>query len=215
MRISSLVKKYGVLPNQVFLTEVQMDNNNQQSYHTSFWTNLFNSPTERENLRKSIKHIPIFNFLSKKELNELLEITHNRTYVTGEFIFLQGDVGIGLYLIREGEVEIKRKFNDNTELILANLSKGDFFGELALIDNEKRSASAIAKTDCRISVLFKPDLDEFIEKYPKRGIKILQGISLILAERLRNINEDYLSLLIKSQKGLQYEIEYQKDSRTD
>lgn len=189
--------------------------NNQKNYHTSFWTNLFNSPTERDDLTKSIKHIPIFNFLNKKELNELLEITHNRTYVPNEYIFLQGDVGIGLYLIRDGEVEIKRKFSDSLELTLASLSKGDFFGELALIDNEKRSASAIAKTNCRISVLFKPDLDEFIEKYPKRGIKILQGISLILAERLRNINEDYLSLLIKSQKGFQYEIDYKKDSSSD
>lgn len=189
--------------------------NNQKNYHTSFWTNLFNSPTERDDLRKSIKHIPIFNFLNKKELNELLEITHNRTYVPNEYIFLQGDVGIGLYLIRDGEVEIKRKFSDTVELTLASLGKGDFFGELALIDNEKRSASAIAKTNCRISVLFKPDLDEFIEKYPKRGIKILQGISLILAERLRNINEDYLSLLIKSQKGFQYEIDYKKDSSSD
>lgn len=189
--------------------------NNQKNYHTSFWTNLFNSPTERDDLKKSIRHIPIFNFLNNKELNELLEITHNRTYVPNEYIFLQGDVGIGLYLIRDGEVEIKRKFSDTLELTLASLSKGDFFGELALIDNEKRSATAIAKTNCRISVLFKPDLDEFIEKYPRRGIKILQGISLILAERLRNINEDYLSLLIKSQKGFQYEINYQKDSSSD
>lgn len=214
MKINSLVKKYGVLPNQELLTKVYMDKN-QKNYHTSFWTNLFNSPTERDDLRKSIEHIPIFNFLNKNELNELLEITHNRTYVPGEYIFLQGDVGIGLYLIRDGEVEIKRKFNDKLELTLASLGKGDFFGELALIDNERRSASAIAKTNCRISVLFKPDLDEFIDKYPKRGIKILQGISLVLAERLRNINEDYLSLLIKSQKGFQYEIEYQKDSRSD
>jgi CRP-like cAMP-binding protein len=192
-----------------------MSNDEKTPLRTSFWTNLFNSPTERDDLRKSIKHIPIFNSLNKRELNELIEITHNRTYVAGEFIFVQGDVGIGLYLIRDGEVEIKKKFKDNKELVLANLSGGDFFGELALIDNERRSASAIAKTDCRISVLFKPDLDEFIEKYPRQGIKILQGISLILAERLRNINEEYLSLLIKSQKGMQYEIEYQKDSSSD
>jgi CRP-like cAMP-binding protein len=192
-----------------------MNDNNQKNLRTSFWTNLFNSPSERDDLRKSIQHIPIFNFLKKKELNELLEITHNRTYVAGEYIFVQGDIGIGLYLIRDGEVEIKRKFNDNIELSLATLYKGDFFGELALIDNEKRSASAVAKTDCKISVLFKPDLDEFIEKYPRRGIKILQSISLILAERLRKINEDYLNLVIKSQKGLQYEIEYQKNSSSD
>ncbi|MCS7053469.1 MAG: cyclic nucleotide-binding domain-containing protein [Ignavibacterium sp.] len=189
-----------------------MKSTDNSNLRTSFWTNLFNSPTERDDLKKSIEHIPIFNSLTKKELNELLEITHNRTYIPGEIIFAQGDVGIGLYIIRDGEVEIIKKVDDNKELTLASLTRGDFFGEMALIDNEKRSASAIAKTNCRISVLFKPDIDEFIDKYPKSGIKILRGISLILAERLRNINEEYFSLLIKTQKGFQYEIEYKKDS---
>jgi CRP-like cAMP-binding protein len=78
--------------------------------------------------------------------------------------------------------------------ILATFSKGDFFGELALVDGEKRSASAIAKTECKVSVIFKPDLDEFIEKYPRKGIKILTGISSMIALRLRKLNEDYFDL---------------------
>ncbi|MDO8549181.1 MAG: hypothetical protein Q7S39_03380, partial [Ignavibacteria bacterium] len=57
-----------------------------------------------------------------------------------------------------------------------------------------RSASAIAKTDCKLSVIFKPDLDEYIEAYPRKGIKILQGISQIIAFRLRKINEDHFAL---------------------
>ncbi|MGQ9643042.1 MAG: hypothetical protein ACUVT3_04210 [Ignavibacterium sp.] len=76
-----------------------------------------------------------------------------------------------------------------------------FFSELALVDSEKISASAIAITDCRISVLFKPDLDEFIEKFPRKGIRILQGISIVLAERLRKLNEDFFQLLIKNSNG--------------
>jgi len=72
--------------------------------------------------------------------------------------------------------------------------KGDFFGELALVDGEKRSASAIANTDTKLSVIFKPDLDEYIEKYPKKGLKILQGIAEITAIRLRTLNEDYFYL---------------------
>ncbi len=77
---------------------------------------------------------------------------------------------------------------------LATFSKGDFFGELAMIDGEKRSASAIAETDTRLAVIFKPDIDEFIDKYPKKGIKILQGIAHIVAIRLRALNEEYFSL---------------------
>ncbi|WP_348342517.1 cyclic nucleotide-binding domain-containing protein [Ignavibacterium sp.] len=202
MKTDFPVRKYGELQNQEFLIKgFLMTEEKTKIIKSSFWTNFFNSPTERHDLEKSLSSIPLFSSLSRKELKLLLEIIHNRTYVAGEFIFLQGDPGIGLYIVREGEVEIRRKDNSGKEHTLANFVKGDFFGELALVDGEKRSASAIALTDCRISVLFKPDLDEFIEKFPKKGIKILQGISVILAERLRKLNEDYFQLLITKSNG--------------
>ena len=162
--------------------------------HSSFWVNFFNSPTEETDLKNSLKTIPLFNDLTKRDLSVLIKIIHNRTFVEGEFIFHQADPGIGLYIIREGEVEIERENSHKVKNILATFSKGDFFGELALVDGEKRSASAIAKSACKVSVIFKPDLDEFIEKYPKKGIKILTGISNILALRLRKLNEDYFDL---------------------
>ena len=167
---------------------------NEKVVHSSFWVNLFNSPTEETDLKNSLKSIPLFKELTKRDLSYLINIIHNRTFVPGEFIFNQGDPGIGLYLIREGEVEIERENEHYEKKNLATFSKGDFFGELALVDGEKRSASAIAKTACKIAVIFKPDLDEFIEKYPRKGIKILTGISSIIALRLRKLNEDYFNL---------------------
>ncbi len=169
-------------------------NEKKQAIHSSFWANIFNSPAEKTNLKKSLQSIPVFSMLSRKDLSNLLHIIHTRNYLSGEFIFYQGDPGIGLYLINEGEVIIQRT-NENSEVVhLATFYEGDFFGELALVDGEKRSASAIAKTDCRLSVIFKPDLDEYIEAYPRKGIKILQGISQIVAVRLRKINEDHFAL---------------------
>lgn len=162
--------------------------------HSSFWVNFFNSPTEKTDLKKSLHSIPLFEDLTKSDLTSLIKIIHNRTYVAGEYIFYRSDPGIGLYIIREGDVEIQRENNSTEKKVLAVFSKGDFFGELALVDGEKRSASAIAKSACKLSVIFKPDLDEFIEKYPKKGIKILTGISSIIALRLRKLNEDYFNL---------------------
>ena len=127
-------------------------------------------------------------------ISNLTRIIHNRNYLAGEYIFYQGDPGIGLYIIREGEVSISREGNENDKISLATFSKGDFFGELALIDGETRSASAIANTDARLAVIFKPDLDEFIDKYPKKGIKILVGIAHIVTVRLRTLNEEYFNL---------------------
>ncbi|HSD64840.1 MAG TPA: cyclic nucleotide-binding domain-containing protein [Ignavibacteriaceae bacterium] len=169
-----------------------MENNNV--VHSSFWSNFFKSPTEKVDLQKSLLSIPIFSRLSKKELGTLINIIHNRNYVSNEYIFYQGDPGLGLYIIRDGEVRVQRKIDENQTISLAVFTKGDFFGELALIDGEKRPASAICETDTRLAVIFKPDLDEFIENYPKSGIKILRGISEIIATRLRKLNEDNYNL---------------------
>jgi CRP-like cAMP-binding protein len=174
-----------------------MKTDQQKVVHSNFWTNIFNSPTEIKDLQQSLNSIPLFQSLTKRDLNLLMKIIHNRSYVAGEFIFYQGDPGIGLYIIREGEVQIQRENEKGDKVILASFTKGDFFGELALVDGEKRSASAISHTDSRVAVIFKPDLDEFIERYPKKGIKILGGISNIIAVRLRKMNEDYFYLLNK------------------
>ena len=164
--------------------------NNKKVVHSSFWSNFFKSPTEKVDLQQSLLSIPIFSRLSKKELGMLINIIHNRNYVSGEYVFYQGDPGLGLYIIRDGKVTVQRKNEENQTVSLAAFTKGDFFGELALIDGEKRSASSVSESDTRLAVIFKPDLDEFIDNYPKSGIKILRGISEIIATRLRKLNED-------------------------
>lgn len=175
-----------------------MDNNN--IVHSSFWSNFFKSPTEKADLQKSLLSIPIFSRLSKKELGMIINIIHYRNYVAGEYVFYQGDPGLGLYMIHEGQVKVEIKFDENQTTSLAVFTKGDFFGELALIDGEKRPASAICESETKLAVIFKPDLDEFIENYPKSGIKILRGIAEIMAQRLRKLNEDNYYLQNKSNK---------------
>lgn len=177
---------------------------NNVMIHSSFWSNFFNTPAEKLDLQNSLLAIPVFSELTKKDIAFLTEIIHNRNYLAGEYVFYQGDPGIGLYIIREGEVIVQRTVEPDEVISLAKFTKGDFFGELALVDGEKRSASAIANTDTRLAVIFKPDLDEFIDKFPKKGIKILQGINNIIATRLRKLNEDHITLhanlKIKSEK---------------
>jgi CRP/FNR family cyclic AMP-dependent transcriptional regulator len=198
MRTDSPARNYGAWQKPVYLIKGEQMENPKKVVHSSFWSNFFKSPTEKVDLQKSLLSIPIFSRLSKRELGILLNIIHNRNYVAGEYIFYQGDPGLGLYIIRDGEVTIQRKNTENQNISLAVFTKGDFFGELALIDGEKRSASAVSESDTRLAVIFKPDLDEFIENYPKSGIKILRGISEIIATRLRKINEDNFQLQNKS-----------------
>ena len=169
-------------------------NENQKVVRSSFWANLFKPPTDKTDLQEILQAIPLFAQLSKRDFSMLFNIIHNRSYVAHEYIFHQGDPGIGLYVIREGEVRIERKLDSAETILLAKFKSGDFFGELALVDDEKRSASAIAESEVKLAVIFKPDLDEFITHFPKRGVKILQGISHVVAVRLRQVNEENINL---------------------
>lgn len=167
---------------------------NQKVVRSSFWANLFKPATDKSDLQEILQTIPMFAQLSKRDFSVLFNIIHNRSYVAQEYVFYQGDPGIGLYIIREGEVRIERKLESGEIVSLAKFKEGDFLGELALVDDEKRSASAIADSDVKLAVIFKPDLDEFISRFPKKGVKILQGISHVVAVRLRQLNEENIKL---------------------
>lgn len=167
---------------------------------SNFWANLFKIPTDKSELEDMLLTMPPFQNLNRKDLKSLMQLLHNRCYEPGEVIFSQGDPGIGLYMIQEGEVIIERCSKSGKKVKLAIFSKGDFFGELALLDDETRSASAISVTKSKVSVIFKPDLDEYIEKNPRRGLKILRGLSQIVTIRLRNVNEDFVKLYLEELK---------------
>ena len=167
---------------------------NQKVVRSSFWANLFKPATDKSDLQEILQAIPMFAQLSKRDFSALFNIIHNRSYVAQEYIFYQGDPGIGLYIIRDGDVRIERKLDTGEIIPLAKFKEGDFFGELALVDDEKRSASAIADSDVKLAVIFKPDLDEFISRFPKKGVKILQGIAHVDAVRLRQLNEENIKL---------------------
>ena len=174
-----------------------MENNNEGMTRSSFWANLFKTPTEKSELEEVLLSMPPFKNLSNKSIKLLMKVIHNRIYAANEYVFFQGDPGIGLYLIVGGEILITEEM-DGERFDLALLTRGDFFGELALLDEEKRSASAIALKDSQLAVIFKPDLDEFVETHSKEGIQILRGISQIVATRLRNLNQDYFTLYNKT-----------------
>lgn len=171
-----------------------MDMENKKIIHSSFWSNFYKDQPKISETETFICTLPPFSDLSKRDIYQVSNLLHKRDYLAGEYIFYQGDPGIGLYLIHDGDVEIQRIDDMGKSHILASFSRGDIFGELALIDGEKRSASAIARTDTKLSVLFKPDLDELVAKYPKKGLKILQGFTSILVSRLRKLNEDYFQI---------------------
>ena len=157
----------------------------------AIWKNIFSERVVREgSLEQILSKVPAFSGLSPRELKEVASIVHKREYRLGEPVFSQGDPGLGMYIIQEGEVSITLSGKDNEERELAVLSEGDFFGELALLDESPRSANARCKTECVLIGFFRPDLFELIEKKHQLGIKIIFKLAEIVAQRLRNTDKE-------------------------
>jgi CRP/FNR family cyclic AMP-dependent transcriptional regulator len=141
-------------------------------------------------LEQILSKVPAFAGLSTRELREVGTIVHKREYRAGEPVFAQGDPGLGMYIIQEGEVSISISAKDGGDRELAVLAEGDFFGELALIDESPRSANARCKTECILIGFFRPDLFELIEKKNQLGIKIIFKLAEIVSQRLRTTDKE-------------------------
>ena len=152
-------------------------------------------------MEKLLSGVPIFSQLSSRELRQVSSIVHQRQYVSGELVFTQGDPGLGMYVIEHGKVEIIFRDDAGTEKKLAVLADGDFFGELSLLDESPRSATALAKTESKIIGFFRPDLIDLLSRSPKLGTKILFKLGEVIGTRLRVTNEQLGKLNTESKKS--------------
>jgi CRP-like cAMP-binding protein len=157
----------------------------------ALWKNIFSQHVIHEGTTEEIlSKVPAFANLAPRDLKEVAAIVHKREYRVGEPVFYQGDPGLGMYIVKDGEVSIAIMGKDGNEQELAVLGEGDFFGELALLDESPRSANAISKTDCTLIGFFRPDLFELIEKENTLGIKIVLKLAEIVAKRLRQTDKE-------------------------
>lgn len=149
------------------------------------WTNLFSRrESQNETIISQWLATPLFFGLNRKHCRALMPNMQRRHYQKGETIFKEGDTGIGVVLVFSGEVLICA---NNVEL--ANLSNGDFFGEVALVNDEPRTADAIAKSDCDLVFFLRPHLYELMSVSPKIAAQLTLNIAKTLATRLRKTNQ--------------------------
>jgi CRP-like cAMP-binding protein len=187
------------------MTKESFQHDASHSAGDSLWKNIFAGRIVRRGSAEDIlRSVHAFTELSVRELKEVAEICHHREYRSGETVFAQGDPGLGMYIVQQGKIAILMNESDDRTRELAVLSVGDFFGEIGLIDESPRSASAVCRTDCRLIGFFRPDLFELIEKDSRLGIKIVLKLAEILSERLRNAHrasEDFTDQLRRSGGG--------------
>ncbi len=143
---------------------------------------------------------PLFRNLDETERAQILIIGRIRPFKAGEVIFREGDAGDGLFMVVKGSVRISKRSATGEEA-LAVLEPPAFFGEMALIDFSARAADAIANEDSALFFIPLQDLRSLIEAQHKIALKILYALCEVLAQRLRETNERYMSIFTIAQWG--------------
>ena len=151
----------------------------------SLYENFFKNKESSDPVLQVMGQVPIFENLTPKELKDLARLTHERFYKANEPVFKKLAPSEGMYVILKGIVEIKDPDSNTT---FATLGSGDFFGELALLDEEPRSAMAVATEASELVGFFRTDLLTLMKRDPELGNKILLNLSRVLGERLRRTN---------------------------
>jgi len=133
----------------------------------------------------TLRHVPLFESLDNEAAGELCHLLESRDFKAGMFLFRTGDEGDAMYLIEHGRVRICVRATDGHEVTLTELERGDFFGEMALLDGQHRSADAIVSEDARLAMLSREHFLSFVQSNPNVALEMLTA----LANRLRHTDE--------------------------
>jgi hypothetical protein len=156
-----------------------------------FWLRTAKQKSLKPKLVKNMDHIlflkevKLFSELDFDSLQALNELFEPHRFGEGDAIFKEGDAGHHLFLVEKGTVRLESGGH-----LIASASQGDFFGEMALIDESPRSADAICTEDCTLLTLERRAFEEATEYYPQ----ILRALNSLLAERIRELNAQTLAL---------------------
>lgn len=145
-----------------------------------------------------LKHIAIFKKFAHNDsaIEKIASIIETKTYKKDSPIIEEGMPGNEMYILNKGIVRVEKKTLEKESYTVVKLSEemNIFFGEQALIDEDVRSASVIAETDCECFIMKKPDLDNLADKEPQICVHIYKEIAKILSSRLRKSSKDTITL---------------------
>ena len=142
-----------------------------------------------------LKKIHLFETLFEHELAKIERLVRTEKAAKDAVIFKEGDEGDRCFIIASGEVRISKFIPNIGEEALAVLKEGDYFGEMALVDNFPRSAHAIANTDAELLTINKTELDKIMIMDHELGFKLLWAFTKTLSKRLRETNEKMANFL--------------------
>ena len=163
-----------------------------------------------------IRSVPLFASLDNEAAQDLCSLLKTRDIGGGIKLFGTGDEGDAMYLVESGRVRISVRDEDKKDIILAELARGDFFGEMAIIDGERRSADAMATEDARLAVLSRDDFLELVHQNPEVALGMLKATfsrlrttdKLLQLRVSRNVNEEQEKRMTIADRAADYLAEF-------
>jgi CRP-like cAMP-binding protein len=142
--------------------------------------------------RELLRQVPLFSELNEQDVASLARLATRRRYPKDTVVFFEHEEGDFFFMILEGRIKVTILGDDGREIILSMLGSGDFFGEMALLDNEPRSATAIAVEDSELLSLHRTDFQGVLGENPA----ITTALIKILTARLRKANHQISTLAL-------------------
>lgn len=139
---------------------------------------------------------PLFSSLSATDIEALRRFAQEQSVRAGTVMFRQGDAGDGLYIVKSGMVSIVVSSGSQSPQSIYRVRAGDFFGEMAVLEDQPRSAGAIAVDDTVVYFLPRQDLLEWLDKTPAAARLLLREVS----HRLRTFNRQYIRDVIQAER---------------
>jgi CRP/FNR family transcriptional regulator len=140
---------------------------------------------DREETIALLRRVPVFSTLSREELTHVAQVAMTRRYDAGTVVFKEGDDGSTCYIVRTGRARAIREHPDGRSITLAHFGPGDIFGEMAMLDGERRSATVEATEDTDAVAILSTDMHRLLREHPDISVKLITA----LGRRLRHTNE--------------------------
>jgi CRP-like cAMP-binding protein len=143
-----------------------------------------------------LKTSPLFTGLDPAAIASLSGICRVERVLKGNAIVEEGSLGDAMFVLMQGQVRVEKQTpaDDRYTVTFLSHEKGDFFGELGLLDSDRRSATVTAESDCEVIVIERDRFLQFGNSNPAAGLSITRRIASNLATRLRRANDDVITL---------------------
>lgn len=141
---------------------------------------------------KYLKKIPLFFGLSDEQLLEISQLILERSYKKGRIIFMEGEPGEAIYILKSGLIKLTKRLEDGREHILHFVHAGEVFAEVVLFDGGNYPATSEVQEDSVVGVLRNKDIERLISKNPVMAVEMLR----IMSRRLRTAQEKVMNLAL-------------------